>query len=131
MLLSCSVLAVSAEDQQKHRIDVEHEKCLSLAENQSTHGMIHCANEAYGRWDRELNVVYKKLMNALDAGGREKLKRSQVAWLQYRDLEFAHIDAVHKNLEGTMYQPIRVNNRVRIVRDRVLELSAYLELLGS
>ena len=40
---------------------------------------------SYEMWDRELNIYYNKLMNALPAGERQLLKDSQHTWLKSRD----------------------------------------------
>ena len=37
--------------------------------------------------DKELNIVYKKVIAGLDSEGQALLKTSQRAWLAYRDAE--------------------------------------------
>lgn len=45
-------------------------------------------------FDTELNAVYAKIIQRLDAKAQQKLKAAQRAWLQMRDLdcEWAYID---------------------------------------
>lgn len=130
LFFASSLLFADENETKKHPIDIELEKCLSINSNMTTAGMTRCADAAYDRWDKELNRVYKELTSKLDEEGKNNLKQSQLAWIKYRDLEFKNIDMIYKNLQGTMYIPMRVNNRIGIVKNRVIELSGYLSLMN-
>ncbi len=130
MILALSS-ALFAENRVKHAIDIELNKCLSIESNMTTAGMTGCASAAYKQWDRELNIIYKKLSSRLEVQQRIRLKLSQKAWIKYRDLEFKSIDSIYDKLEGTVYIPMRVSEKIKIVRNRVLELSGHLSLLNQ
>jgi uncharacterized protein YecT (DUF1311 family) len=73
-----------------------------------------------------LNRAYGELLKKLPAGAKENLKNAQIAWLKFRDSEFQLIDKVYEQLQGTMYIPVRVADRTRVVEDRVIALRGYL-----
>lgn len=109
-----------------HPTDEFLEACL--AKEITTVGMMNCMNEAYERWDAELNKVYKALRSALNPTQKKVLKAAQLKWIKYRDSEFELIDSIYSSFEGTMYIPMNAGERVEIVKKRVLELGAYLDL---
>ena len=78
-----------------------------------------------------MNVAYKALMKELPVEGQNALREAQREWIKYRDKEFEAIDSVYSQMEGTMWIPIRIESRVRVVRERVLMLRHYLEILSE
>lgn len=110
-------------------IDRKLSECLDA--NPSTAGMVGCMNDAYAAWDKELNAVYKALMEEVDEETKASLKSSQLRWLAYRDEEFKLIEDLYGHFDGTMYQPMIVEDRIKIVRHRVLELAAYADLFQN
>ncbi len=120
-------LSVSADRTTKHPIDKAEEACID--KDGSTAGMTKCADKAYVMWDKELNENYKALMKELSPKNRETLQAAQRKWMDYRDQEFKLIDAIYSQLEGTMYIPMRVEERIAIVKQRALKLGSHLELL--
>ena len=129
VMLSSSL--VSGQTEKKHQIDIDLENALSKVENQTTAGMVQCESEAYDKWDKELNRLYGELKKKLNAEGQLNLKNAQIEWIKYRDLEFKNIDSIYAPLEGSMYVPMRITDRIRIVRNRVLELEGYLSLFDN
>lgn len=113
----------------KRRIEKKQEDCVE--KDSSTVGMRTCAEAAYVEWDREMNVAYKALMKELPVEGQNALREAQREWIKYRDKEFEAIDGVYSQMEGTMWIPIRIESRVRVVRERVLMLRHYLEILSE
>lgn len=101
-----------ATDVTRHEIDHEMELCID--KNPTTAGMTICANEAYVRWDKELNINYNKLMNQPSVDGKKVHKIAQRKWIKFRDREFLLIEEVYSHLEGTMYVPMRANDRLTI-----------------
>lgn len=95
----------------------------------STQGMLHCYQQAYDKWDAELNSAYRELRQQLTPAGRKVLLQAQRRWLAYRDAEFELVQHLYSTLEGTMWQLIIAVSRVEIVRQRTLELTDYLETL--
>jgi len=111
-----------------HPIDKYIEDCME--KDMSTAGMVKCLNEAYDKYDNELNRLYKILMKELDEESAKELKSAQLEWIAFRDKEFKLIDAIYAKLEGTMYIPMRVSDRIEIVKKRVLDFEAYADLVG-
>lgn len=115
--------------EEKHPIDREYDECME--KNSSTAGMVQCTDKAYKKWDAELNRVYGVLMKKLPAKKAAVLKESQRDWLTYRDANYKLIDAIYDELQGTMYIPMRLYAKLRIVRERALLLSSYVELMAD
>ncbi len=126
-LLLTTVSLVSLAQEPQHPIDKALEACID--KNGSTAGMVECTDKAYTAWDKELNKNYNELMRALKPGQKESLRLAQLEWLKYRDLDFKLIDSVYDTMEGTMYIPMRVDDRMEVVKKRALELKGYLDLI--
>ncbi|MEI7584129.1 lysozyme inhibitor LprI family protein [Runella sp.] len=121
-----SALVFSQETAEKHPIDVALDKCID--KNPSTQGMVGCLDEAYKKWDAELNKNYKALTLKMDAKQKAALLAAQRKWIEYRDLEFKAQLSVYETMEGTMFQPMIVNDRMEVVKKRALDLKSYLDL---
>jgi uncharacterized protein YecT (DUF1311 family) len=120
-LLFMSPFAAQADSP---HIDKYLESCI--AADSTTAGMTNCTYGAYALWDKELNVTYKNLMSSsLSPSAKLALRNSQRQWLAFRNTEFEAIDAMYKNVSGTMYIPMRVGNRLEILKARVLQLQGY------
>lgn len=127
LLLLSSASVVCAQEQSAHPIDKALDACIE--KDGSTAGMIQCTDKAYMAWDRELNKNYGDLMRRLKGSQQAALKAAQIQWLKYRDSEFKLIDTIYDNLQGTMYLPMRISERLEIVKQRALNLRNYVELL--
>lgn len=114
------------------KLDQIDKKCQDCLDNHasSTADMIACQEQAYKDWDARLNREYSRLMKLLRPAAQKSLQVSQVEWLKYRDQEFKAIAAIYDQLEGTMYQPMRVESRVDIVKERAKTLARYRDLLN-
>jgi uncharacterized protein YecT (DUF1311 family) len=113
----------------KHPIDAWLEQCT--AKDESTAGQLSCLGEAFGKWDAELNRVYKALTTKLPETGRASLKTAQLAWLEFRDEELKLLDAFYDPLDGSMYRLMKAADRVDLIRKRALELASYLDVLSQ
>ncbi len=116
---------------EKHPIDVRSEACHDKAENQTTMGMTKCEQIAAEEWDAELNKVYKMLMGILGKGEKEKLKASQLKWIEYRDRELDFSGTLYKNLQGTMWITAAAGRRRELIRERVLALKDYYDTIST
>lgn len=125
ILLSASV--AYAQEPSIHPIDKALDACIE--KDGSTTGMIRCTDKAYAAWDRELNKNYADLMRQLKPGQKAALKAAQLEWLKYRDAEFKLIDSIYDTLQGTMYIPMRIAERLEVVKKRALDLGEYVELV--
>lgn len=110
-------------------IDAKLKNCISTS-NMTTAAMTNCANIAMADWDKELNQVYRALMEKLSPEAKETLKLSQRQWIKHRDKELEFIDSTYsdKRLVGSMYSNMRAAHRFTVVKNRVLELQSYLNL---
>lgn len=63
--------------------------------------MNECYNQQAKKADAELNVVYRKLMSALDQNSQAKLKAAEIAWIKYRDANCAFVAGVNEG--GSVY----------------------------
>ena len=118
---------VCAQEQTTHPIDKALDACIE--KDGSTAGMIQCTDQAYVAWDRQLNKNYGNLMRRLKPGQQTALKAAQLQWLRHRDSEFQLIDRIYDSLQGTMYLPMRISERLELVKKRALALKGYLDLL--
>ena len=126
-VISAGPAFAKGADKKLDPIEQREEDCID--KDGSTAGMCDCAEKAYAEWDSELNRYYKLLMSKLSVRQRPAFAAAQVQWLKFRDAEFKHIDSLYRSLEGTMYRPMQVESRIHILRDRVVQLRAYDNLL--
>ncbi len=120
------VLPVQAKEA-GNTIDLTMESCLNS--NDSTAGMLECFSRAEKDWDTELNRVYKALQGKLKPAGQDALKQAQKAWIVQRDREFELINALHAQLDGTMWIAVMAEKRADVVKTRALALQSYVDLL--
>jgi uncharacterized protein YecT (DUF1311 family) len=111
----------------KFPVDIRLNSCLDSAENQTTAGMIDCANKAMESWDAEMNKYYRLLLSKLSENTKVKIQISQRKWLEYRDAEFEAQGNLYSEMEGTMWQVASANRQLQIIRDRAIELMSYYE----
>jgi uncharacterized protein YecT (DUF1311 family) len=116
---------ILAQDRRTHSIDKALEVCIE--KDPSTAGMVGCTDIAYKKWDQELNKNYQRLMSKLKPAGKQLLKQSQLSWITFRDHEFRLIDNLYDDLQGTMYIPMRYDEKMEIVKRRALTLAAHLD----
>lgn len=123
VLMVGAALAAAAHAQAEeppHPIDKHLNDCM--LKDGTTAGMVSCSNAAYASWDAELNKQYRELVGKLNAADLAKLKDSQRKWLSFRDAEFAFIDTIYAKLEGSMWRPSIINDKLEIVKDRAVQL---------
>jgi len=90
-------------------------------------GRSGCANAMLADWEKELNVVYKKLMAELDTTQQSALRASQRAWLVHREKEVAFLDGlVDVMAEGTILKDQTDDSVLDVTRSRVQALHALL-----
>ena len=83
------------------------------------------AAESFKKADKELNEVYAKVLANLDDQAKENLKKSQRAWVAWRDAEAAfRADAEARG--GSMWPLIHEGIRSRLTKERVKGLKELL-----
>jgi len=128
-LFFTSLVGYALAQESKHPLDVWFANCV--AQDDSTAGQRNCYGNAYGLWDKELNVHYKNLMKRLDQNGKKVLKTSQTSWLKFRDAESKLSDLIVNGKEGTMWLIVGDSDRMELIRKRALELKRYREILDE
>jgi len=83
------------------------------------------AAKAFKKADKELNEVYAKVVGVLDDGAKEKLKKSQRAWVAFRDAE-ADFRADAEARGGSMWPLVHEGVRSRLTQERVKALRELL-----
>ena len=103
--------------------------CPAPAFAQSQGEMNRTAADDYKKSDAELNRVYKKLMAKQDATGAAKLRKSQRAWIAFRDAEMAFAG---DEFRGGSAEPLSIYGAGnRLTQARIKQLNAYLESLAN
>jgi uncharacterized protein YecT (DUF1311 family) len=83
------------------------------------------AAESFKKADKELNEVYAKVLANLDDQAKENLKKSQRAWVAWRDAEAAfRADAEARG--GSMWPLVHEGIRSRLTKERVKGLKELL-----
>ena len=70
-----------------HAAGQTRQEALPCNSETTTAGMRNCENLRYEQAQQALDSVYAQLMKQLDAGGKEKLRAAQSAWLQFRQAD--------------------------------------------
>ena len=107
----------------QHPIDVWLEQ--QMEQDYSTAGMCSALAEGAERWDKELNLVYGRLMKSLSPSQIESLKTAQRAWITFRDAELSAIGSIVSMKEGTMYRVEAANLYYELIKQRTLQLLSY------
>ena len=113
-----------------HPIDKFHSDCLENKENMTTAGMTNCTTQANKKWEDEVVVIYKKLQSHLNPDAKAALANSQEAWLVYKVQEYKSIEAIYKNIQGTMYIPMKAMKILSINKNRAMALNSYANAIG-
>ena len=98
---------------------------LAPARAQTQQEMNAEAAAEFTKADKELNEVYAKVLEVLDDMTKEKLKRSQRAWVVFRDAE-AEFRADAEARGGSVYPLIHEGVRSKLTKERVKALKEYL-----
>jgi len=89
----------------------------------STAAMRACENKRYQDADRQLNMVYTRLMATLDNNQKEKLRLAQRAWVQFRDANSDFQAAAAS--AGTLGPLLKIAAMADMTEARLKELSNY------
>jgi len=97
----------------------------ALARDLSTADQLAAIETARADWDARLNQVYRSLISQLPETSAAQLRRSQRAWLAFRDAEHAALDALYADTEGSLFRPMHALDKVALLRHRVQELESW------
>lgn len=84
-------------------------------------------------WDRELNLIYQKLMKKLNNQQTDIFTDFQVGWLQWHTQDTKFVDNVWNNNRklGSQGSIQELKAQKQRLRNRTLELMEYYYLLGG
>ena len=103
---------------------------LDCREPVDQHTMNKCAWRDFDVADKNLNTVYRRVMQATgDESTRTKLRLAQRAWIQFRDSQctFENVD----NEGGSIYPMVFTGCKTRLTKARTKELADYLACLKN
>lgn len=96
----------------------------TLIFSQSNAEMKEESSKRYTKFDKELNVVYQKIMKSTKGIQKDNIKKAQIAWLKFRDL---HCDCESKQFEGgSMESLIHIECLANLTSERVKQLKIFL-----
>ena len=116
-----------AQTNREDHIDEEYRQCL--LRDTAYVNISDCSFKAFEQWHKEMSKAYDKLLDKLKKEkDRTAMKQAQSAWLAYKDAEFNSYDYMF-NLPGNKMSLMRAEARIEVVRERTLQLRAYIEAL--
>ena len=81
--------------------------------------------------NKQIEIVYKELMNKLDAEGQKSLREAQRSWIKWRADEALLITRVGGAIGGSALRVDFLTAQARLVRERTAILKAYLNRAGN
>ena len=75
--------------------------------------------------DREMAAAYQRLRARLDAGRKEKLRKAQLAWIQFRDRQCEYEASAGGG--GTIESDFRLSCLITVTQERTRQLR---EMIG-
>ena len=92
LALAGPALAQVSDKDIKARYTSGYDKCMASPDGQSTMGMIGCIGDELKIQDARLNQTYRKAMDGLTPGEKDRLKTAQRAWVAFRDADCSAMD---------------------------------------
>jgi len=126
LIVALLLLTTTAIAQDEHPVDKSLSECMAKT-NSVTSEMVACLEKAYSQWGAEIDKYYNLLMGILPEKSKIKLKKSQSAWIKFRDLEFEAIPDIYAGIIGSFQRPTFLEHKVNILRARALQLKDYYE----
>ena len=123
--------SVNSAAQERHPID--QKAYDALQEAVTTVEMMNAQNIAFEGWEQLMKVTLLALKDVSQPATYAALAKSQKAWEQYRDAEYEAINRVYyAELQGTMWRPVAVSARAKLVKQRAqLLMDIYQELAAQ
>lgn len=112
-------------------LDRDYKRDMYKPENGTTMGMAKVTGKYIELWDKELNVIYQKLLLKLNDEQKELLIDSQVGWLQYHETEADFVSKTINKNAGTFFIVQKAEAFRSRLRNRTLQLMAYYHRLGG
>ena len=81
--------------------------------------------------DNQLNTYYNQLRKKLTKDQKNSLKKSQLAWIKYRDNEFEFLETTFTRESFGSFAVIGIQNKkANIIKNRITELITILSAFG-
>jgi len=117
-------LSVHAQTHEVHAIDSKLNKALE--QDLSTADQLGVIASAAEEWKQLMLTSYGELEKQLPADVGTALKQSQRTWDLFYRQERTIITRLYENTEGTMFKPLEALDKMRLLKDRALQLDALL-----
>ena len=82
-------------------------------------------------WDKELNIVYQKIMKVADPVTKNKLKNAQRAWIKFRDSEVEKSYYTNNPNGGSMGILFSLNTAAKLTEERAVQLAEMYDALDK
>mgnify|MGYP000861382073 CR=1 FL=1 len=87
--------------------------------------------EMYEEWDKELNIVYQKIMKDADSVTKNKLRNAQRAWIKFRDSEIENSYYTNNPNGGSMGILFSLNTAAKLTEERAVQLAEMYDALDK
>jgi len=79
-------------------------------------------------WDKELNIVYQKIMKIANPVTKNKLRNAQRAWIKFRDSEVEKSYYTNNPNVGSIGVLFSLNTAAKLTEERTVQLAEIMML---
>ena len=79
-------------------------------------------------WDKELNIVYQKIMKIANPVTKNKLRNAQRAWIKFRDSEVEKSYYTNNPNGGSIGVLFSLNTAAKLTEERTVQLAEIMML---
>jgi uncharacterized protein YecT (DUF1311 family) len=132
LILTVIICRAHVHAQAKDAVDpIEHDYRACVGTDTSVTTICNCAFKAYGRWNDQMELYYKRLMKELENQKEKQIaEKAQNAWKTWRDTEFGEYNCIFDK-NGSKWNKVRAEGRLSMMRERAHQLKAYYEVLRN
>lgn len=124
-IILASAMASAIAGDRADPIEEQADRCLKTSKGETIAGMTECSHQAYIAYDKQMNEVYRRLMETVDPQSKERIRESQRRWLAYREAQRAADDAPWRTERDSIASPDIEAMNVDAIRQRIQELRYY------
>ena len=82
-------------------------------------------------WDKELNIVYQKIMKTVNPVTKNKLRNAQRAWIKYRDSEIENSYYINNPDGGSIRVLFSLYTAAKLTEERTVQLAEIYDALDK
>ena len=82
-------------------------------------------------WDKELNIVYQKIMKIANPVTKNKLRNAQRAWIKFRDSEVEKSYYTNNPNAGSIGILFSLNTAAKLTEERAVQLAEMYDALDK